>query len=263
MAIFPQLTTGALAAYPFTKVRTGRTLQNLLPDGRRIAVADPEAARLEWELHYRGLTTVELQAIESLFAASEGRLKTFTFLDPTDNLLSDSENFAGAAWTADPLLQVTGGFADPVGGSNAFRLVNSAQTTQGIRQPIAASGVFEFSFSVYMRSTTGATANLRILTASSSQFTIVTTSPTWQRRSLSGALSVDETPVTFAIETGPGVSVDVFGAQVDAQPFPAPYRKTLAQGGVYASARFDQDEISVVTEGPERHSLTVRISSRP
>ena len=263
MAFYPQLATGAAAQYPLAKTRRYRTTRNLSAEGRLIAVADSGGAAVDWELRYRGLTTAEWQSIETLFAQSEGRKGAFTFVDPADNLLAFSQDLLATPWSRDPLLQVTGGMADPAGGTAGFRLVNSGQTTQAIGQSMAGTGRFHYCFSVHLRSQSGGTVTLKQASASTVQSRVVAAGANWGRKFLSGSLGVDEWPLAFSMELAPGASVDVYGAQVDAQPAPGPYRKTLARSGVYESARFDQDEIGVVTEGPERHSLTVRITSRP
>jgi hypothetical protein len=259
MAFFPQLTTGAAVQYPCIKRRVTRAVQNVSAEGRRTATADAGAGTAEWELRYTGLSTAERQAIEGLFAASEGRLSTFGFLDPMDNLLAYSEQFDESVWSRDPLLEVSGGFVDPRGGTSAFRLLNSGQAPQGLRQAVAGPATFYYCLSVWVRGT--GTVTLRMSSASTSAGQAVRLETAWRRRYFGGSPGVDESPVTFGIEVAPGGSVDVFGAQVDAQWGPSAYRRTLARGGVYGSARFDQDELAVVSEAAEEHSLMVRVKA--
>ena len=60
--------------------------------------------RLAWELHASGMTLAEWNAIEALFEATSGMWQTFTFLDPTGNLLAQSEIVRGIGvdqWRAD------------------------------------------------------------------------------------------------------------------------------------------------------------------
>ena len=93
--MFPQLVTGASALYPVTKSSIQRTVVNTLGDGSTVVFADPDAAAMAWELHASGLTLAEWNAIEALFQATSGMWQTFTFLDPTGNLLLQSEDFGG------------------------------------------------------------------------------------------------------------------------------------------------------------------------
>ena len=113
-------------------------------------MADTGAQKVQWRLQYSSLTDGERSSIESLFEDSQGQLNTFTFLDPTDNLLMWSEDWTQAVWAADPLLQVTGGVQDPLGGSDAMQLTNTAQTTQQIVQNTSGPS-FLYCYSVYVR----------------------------------------------------------------------------------------------------------------
>src|ERR1700689_1884404 len=113
MLYYPQLTTGAVSQFPVTRNANLRTVANQLPSGYTIRMADTGAQKVQWQLRYSGLSDGELSAIQSLFVAAQGQLNTFTFLDPTDNLLMWSEDWTQAVWTPDPLLQVTAGMPDP------------------------------------------------------------------------------------------------------------------------------------------------------
>ena len=53
--------------------------------------------------------------------------------------------------------------------------------------------------------------------------------------------------MTFGIEIGAGHSVDLFGIQAEAQAGASGYKTTLSQGGLYASARFMDDDLAVTT----------------
>src|ERR1700733_11051509 len=157
---YPQLTSGAVSQFPVMRNTNMRTVANQLPSGYTIRMADTGFQKVQWRLRYSALTDGEQASIESLFEASEGQLNTFTFLDPTDNLLMWSEDWTQAVWTADPLLQVTGGVSDPMGGSDAMQLTNTAQTTQQIAQSTAGPSSFVYCFSVYVRSAAPATIQL-------------------------------------------------------------------------------------------------------
>src|ERR1700682_2104067 len=122
MLYYPQLASGALCQLPI-KTRTRlRTVSNELPSGDNIRMTDPGIATVRWRLQYAGLTDGERSSIEQLFEAAEGQLTTFTFLDPTDNLLLWSDDYTKSVWTVDPLLNVTTGSADPLGGNGAMQM---------------------------------------------------------------------------------------------------------------------------------------------
>ena len=46
-------------------------------------MGEPSAGIVRWQLQYSSVTDAEWATIEQLFEAAEGRLTTFTFLDPT------------------------------------------------------------------------------------------------------------------------------------------------------------------------------------
>src|ERR1700722_15991161 len=165
MLYYPQLTTGSIAQFPVSRTVNMRTVANQLPGGFTIRMADTGAQKVQWRLAYSDLTDSEPHSIESLFEAAEGQLTTFTFLDPTDNLLLWSEDWTQSVWTPDPLLQVTGGVADPLGGSAAMQLTNAGQTAQQIIQNTSGPSSFVYCYSVYVRSNVPATIELVVAAA--------------------------------------------------------------------------------------------------
>ena len=140
MLVYPQLGSGALGQYPITKRRRFRTVANRSADSRMVKLEDPAAAVTEWRLQYAGLIDAEANALREFFAAVEGTLKDFTFLDPVSNLLAWSEILDEAAWTRGPLLSLTKAVPDPTGGNRASRLTNSGGGPQSILQTLAGPG---------------------------------------------------------------------------------------------------------------------------
>src|ERR1700678_2917986 len=160
MLYYPQLTTGAVSQFPVTCNTYMRTVANQLPSGYTIRMADTGLQKVQWRLRYSALTYGEQASIENLFEASEGQLNTFTFLDPTDNLLMWSEDWTQTVWTPDPLLQVNAGVSDPLGGTDGMQLTNTAQTTQQIVQNTNGPSGFLYCYTVYLRSAVPATVQL-------------------------------------------------------------------------------------------------------
>jgi len=261
MLYYPQLTTGSIAQFPVSRTTNMRTVANQLPSGFTIRMADAGAQKVQWRLVYSDLTDGERSALESLLEASEGQLNTFTFLDPTDNLLMWSEDWTQAVWTPGALLQVTGGVADPLGGSAAMQLTNTAQTTQQIVQNISGPSWFMYCYSVYVRSDAPATIQLVVTATGQVSLTAVNTSASWTRVTASGSLSVQQDGVGFGVQLPAGVQVDVFGAQVEAQPGAGLYKQTIDLGGVYSSTRFSSDLLSVTATAPNQHSCQIGLIS--
>src|ERR1039457_3738684 len=125
MPTYPQLGSGALSQFPVQKTRRLRTVVNQAADGSTIKLADPAAEATEWLLTYADLSDAEAAALRAFFDSAEGTLNGFTFLDPAGNLLAWSDQLDNAMWQKDPLLSLTGGVADPLGGTLAWRLNNS------------------------------------------------------------------------------------------------------------------------------------------
>jgi len=238
-----------------------RTVANQLASGFTIRMEDIGAQKVQWQLRYSSLTDGERSSIESLFEASEGQLNTFTFLDPTDNLLMWSEDWTQAVWTADPLLQVIGGVSDPMGGNDAMQLTNTAQTTQQIVQTTGGPSSFLYCFSVYVRSAVPATIQLVLTATGQTSLIPVTTGSSWLRVTTSGRLSVVQDGISFGVQLPAGVQVDAFGAQVEAQPGAGLYKKTIDLGGVYSQARFSSDLLSFAADAPNQNSCQLGLIS--
>src|SRR3984893_17511160 len=112
MLYFPQLSSGATGQYPIRKRSIEKTIVNLSPDGRTIKYSDPSAALLEWQLAFPDLYDSEIDALQEFFAACEGRLNAFTFLNPIGNLLAWSEDLGQPVWETSTLLQLSAGVSD-------------------------------------------------------------------------------------------------------------------------------------------------------
>lgn len=261
MLYYPQLTTGAISQFPVRRSAAMRSVTNELTSGFTIRMADTGAQKVQWKLQYSSLTDAERSSIESLFEDSEGQLNTFTFLDPTANLLMWSEDWTQSVWAADPLLQVAGGAQDPLGGTDAMQLTNTAQTAQQIVQSTSGSSSFLYCFSVYVRSAVPATIQLVAATTGQTSLTAITTSSAWLRVSKSGSLSVQQDGISFGVQLPAGAQVDAFGAQVEAQPAAGLYKKTIDLGGVYSSARFSSDLLSFSATAPNQNSCQLGLIS--
>ena len=239
---------------------TARTIANVLEDGGTIRSAGGPR-KIRWDLRLTELSSDELGSIGELFDTVKGRLGLFTFLDPLSNLLTYSEDYRNPLWHGDPLLQLADGVPDAIGGTSATRLTNTAQTSQRILQRIAAPAWYRYCFSIYLRSQQASTVRL-VQSATGDEIAQLTrVTPGWTRAWLSAMLSVPAGEIVFGVELAPGDQVDLYGAQVEAQPGAGKYKKTVDRAGVYSQSRFDQDVLTVTTTGPNQHSTDVRIVS--
>jgi hypothetical protein len=251
--MYPQLTTGAYSQFPLRKQRRTRTVTNMAADGSSIKLADPNGALTEWQLRYEGLSDTELSNLQQFFAAAEGSLIGFTFLDPAGNLLAWSEDLTNAVWEAGPFLTSAAGVTDPFGGTRAFHLTNSGAGAQSLSQTLNVPTGYIYSFSVYVQAAQPTTVTL-LLGSNNAQ---AAAGPNWTRISVTGSGDPTATAILFGIELPPGV-IGVFGPQVEVQAEPSAYQKSTT-GGVYQDARFGDDTFSFATTDVNRHSVTVNI----
>lgn len=261
MLYYPQLSSGAGAQFPLRRRLGLRTVTNESSSGDQIRMPDAGARMTGWKLQYKNLNDAERAAIEQLFEACEGRLSTFIFLDPTDNLLQWSADWSKQAWTAGPMIQIAGGMADPVGGSAAMQVTNAGQGPQRVMQTTAGASWFQYCFSIYVRSDAPAEAKMVIASGGAESTNAIVTSATWTRITQLGGLTAKSDGISFGIELAAGERIYAFGAQVEGQASPGLYKPTTDRAGVYEKARFDSDMLDTSCEGVNTHSCTVQLVS--
>src|SRR5579863_7683196 len=246
MLYFPQLSSGATGQFPVTRQRVARTVVNQSCQSYEIKLADPGASITQWHLSFEELTDQELAALEALFQTVEGCLTPFTFLDPVDNLLAWSEQQNQPVWQADPLLTLTSGLSDPLGGTNAYQISNPSSATLMLQQTINAPASLDYCLSLYARSDPSPTVWL-VRGSESDERTISTA---WTRPYSAGHLLSTADTISFGIALDPGSTIDIFDIQVEAQTTASLYKRTAEAGGVYQNARFRDDTLTITTVGP-------------
>ena len=261
MLNYPQLSTGSIAQFPVARNTAYRTVANVLADGRLIGAQDTGASSVSWQLQYAGLTDAEWLQIEQLFLAAQGSLNTFTFLDPTDNLLNWTADFTQSAWTKDPLLTFASGFADPLGGTNATQITNGGQAQQNLTQTIAAPAGYQYCFSLYLRADAPVTVNLMRSSATVTASTPVAVGTTWTRISNAGMLASSDAAIGFGVGFPKGVRAYVFGPQAEAQPGAGGYKKNTDRAGLYPNSRFTDDALQRIGNAPNNNSAVIKITS--
>jgi hypothetical protein len=259
MICFPQLSTGALAQYPLIKRAKRRTVENRFTDGCIVALADDLASEFEWELRYQGLDSGERTSLESFHAECEGRLRPFTFLDPTSNLLRWSEDLGASDWSRDAGLTLLPGVPGPGGIPHATRVTNVLGAAQSVSQTIAAPGNYHYCFSVYVSAANGETVRMIHSSGTESASVSVDVTAEWRRVAFDGRLASSVNAVTFGIEVNPGAAVNLFGFQVEPQPRPGIYRSSLGRSGVYSTARLSDDVLRVTAEADGQFGCTLRV----
>lgn len=258
---FPQLSSGSMTQYPIRKTKLVRTIKNILPDGSMVLYADPNAARLVWQLSYVDLSLLDLQAIQAHFNACVGPFHAFTFIDPTENMLVSSADLTAAAWRNSTFMSVISGVTDPEGGTAAFRITNGGQADQEISQTLRVPANFQYCLSLYAMSEEASTIKLIRRGSSVEESSSFSIGSNWTRFVSSGRLSDPATNFTIAISVGVGQQVELFGVQLEAQLAPSRYRPTLQSGGVYPTAHWGVSELAVTAEAPNLFSTSFNIEA--
>lgn len=261
MLYYPQLSSGSIAQFPISRRTVTRTVTNDLLGGETIRMADPGATLVQWQLQYFNLSDDEWSSIEQLFETAEGQLNTFVFLDPTDNLLMWTEDWTQPVWSADPMLQVSGGAQDPLGGTGAINVTNSGQATQRILQATAGPSWYQYCFSVYLTSLAPVTVQLVLTSNGEDSLTSIAAGSGWQRVLTSASLATQADGISFGLQLAPGTAVTAFGAQVEAQPIASIYKKNIDNGGVYPATRFNSDSLIRNTDAINQNSCALTLVS--
>ena len=261
MLVFPQLTTGAVALYPVTRQSALRTVVNTLSDGSTVIYSDPDAAQTMWEIQAKGLTTAEWNSIEALFDAVAGQWQNFTLLDPAGNLFANSELLSAGSWTNGALISLTAGIGDPLGTTRATRVVNTGIAAEAVAQALSVPGNYRYCLSTWAKTIGGSSVTLTASTTGGNVSTTFPLTTSWQRISIPVNLAQSTTSVTFGAQLAAGATVDLFGMQVEAQLAPSDYKMTGTNGGVYASARFATDSLTVRAQSTDVYDATIRIVS--
>ncbi|MGA3023972.1 MAG: hypothetical protein ABSF98_04305 [Bryobacteraceae bacterium] len=257
MLIFPQLRSGAVAQLPLQRSEDYRTLRNVLSDGSIIQMSDVGFARVGWTLKFTDLAADEAQALQSLFQSAEGRLNTFSFVDPSANLLCWSEDLTRPSWSTDPQLALSG-VQDAFGGASGTQITNGAAVAQSISQTTNAPAALQYCFSAYLRSdgptqVTFEIGGAAVVTAS--------VSGTWQRWEAVSTGGTGQQAV-FGLSIPAGLTVQVCGLQTEAQPAAGVYKSTTDTGGVFPNSRFDQDSMDITATEAGFFACNVRIVSQ-
>ncbi len=222
-----------------------------------IMLPDTTAGQIQWKLSYRELQDLEVQSLSELFTASQGEFGAFTFIDPLANLLGWSENLAQSAWQAG-LLSSSVGVTDPLGTARASSITNPSAGVQSLQQTLGVAGNYVTCFSVYLRSDFSGAVTLQ---RDNTQVK-VSPGPVWKRVYLSGVGATGAAQSTFSVALSPGQTVDVWGLQVEPQPYPSAYKQTTSALGIYEETYFGNDELKITSTSPGLSSCEINLVSR-
>jgi hypothetical protein len=233
---------------------------NTFADGSMLSSNINANLQTVWELSYTDLTLQDQSALQNHFAACQGPLRPFIFVDPTDNMLSSSSDLTGATWIADSLLSVTGGAVDPMSGVTAFTIVNNGQANQQLSQQLSAPANFQYCFSLYACAPVPSSLGLT-LSATSSEVQSFSVGTRWVRLVSPVQLSDAQMTFTVSISVPPSQTVCIWGPQLEPQPRPSRYRATSGSGGVYQNAHLLNESITFESHAPGLFSTLISIET--
>lgn len=258
---YPQLSSGAMVQYPLRKRRMIQSAVNTFADGSMITSNINANTQRVWELSYTDLTNVDRAALQNLFVNCQGPLMPFVFIDPTENMLGNSSDLTSGAWMAAPLLSVTGGAPDPLGGNTAFTLVNDSQVDQQVSQTMTAPANFRYCFSLYAMAAVSTPFRLGLNTGASQQSETFTATGNWLRVAAPLQLTDSETTFTASIIVPAAQTVVTWGPQLEPQLSPSRYRATASAGGVYQNAHFLGNSLTFESDAPGLFSTVISIET--
>jgi hypothetical protein len=93
--------------------------------------------------------------------------------------------------------------------------------------------------------------------------TLIANDNQWRRYTLSADLASSMESTQYSTVVPAAGMVEIYGPQLEAQPAPSSYKRTLHQAGVYPKARFDHDVLADQATGMDQHSGVIRISWTP
>lgn len=254
---FPQLSTGAIAQLPFRRTHNRRFITNVLESGEQIVLADPSGGDVQWKLQYDDLSDTETQSLNNLFAACAGRYEAFLFIDPLANLIGWSEDLSRPDWQSGQLTTAIG-LNDPLGTQRASLIANGSAGSQQLSQTLSIPGDYVACFSLWLRSDAPRAITLQ---RDGAQNTFNVTSQ-WRRYSVSGAGTAGAAQSTISIVLAAGQTVEAWGFQVEAQPYPSTYRLSQNPLGIYKETYFADDSLTITNTAPGLSSCTLDLISR-
>ena len=254
---YPQLESGAVSQLPGRKERQWRAIENRLEGGERIASNDSYGGTVTWNFEYQDLSDLEMQSLNDLFSSSKGSCGSFGIVDPFVNLIAGSEDLSRPDWQTGAMT-VQAGFANPAGTQKAWRIINASAGDQDLQQTLSFPGSLVACFSAYVRSDASQVFQIRRDSIVMPQVA----GATWSRVTASGTGDSGSETSTFAIRISAGQSLDLWGLQVEAQPYASKYKPSVTAQGVYPQTHFAVDELPMINTSPGRYSCTVQAISR-
>lgn len=253
MGTYPVLDGGVTSQWPIRKATFVANLIERTASGRLWIRHRAEGSRAEWLLSYRGLSQEEAQRLEQFFQDQGGALQSFTFVDPTANLLVDSEDLSTAGWSKPGTLSISE-LAQETGRGRQWQVTNYGALAELDQSVLVPEGA-HVCFSVELRS--AAAAGIEVIAGD--QARACEAVAVWQRLHVS--VQADAGPVRAGIRLQAGHATEVREPQFELQLAPSGYRVSFPPYGVYPETKFANDRLELRASGPDRYETEVRLIS--
>ncbi len=254
MLVFPQLQSGAVAQWPFSTRTRFAVPWVAAGNGTRWRLFQPGAGERQWRLRFTGLSEEEAAGLRSFYAACGGPLRPFLFVDPTANLLRESEDLTASIWNRSAGLTLTAVAGEP-GRYKVWRF-SAADTDGQTTQHVGIAEGFRVCISLAARSEAGTGIELLAGAAAAPH----ATASEWRTFSLNA--SCGEGGLAAGVRIPAGGVVEVKALQICAQPTAGAYVPSGVNAGIYPNAHFATEELALECLAPGLYEAEVVIVSR-
>lgn len=255
---FPALTNGMIAQLPISVSIDKITRETRFPDGSMLTANAEARLRYTWTLIYENLSDLEFQRFLDFVEATQRGSASFTFPDPTGNLLAQSGNLENPVWLTSPGLTVDT-FADPAQ-PKSFIITNPTGQPLQLTQTINLAGPFRACFSILARWEGGAGFEVGI-TDGISATTRPQVASQWTRHSVDLAATTESLTRTVSVTIPPATQIIVSSPQLEIAATPGAYLETGAAGCIFPDSWLAQRAFESRRNAPGAHSITLRIES--
>lgn len=262
------LSTGAIARYPLSVKSSFATRTNEFADFSRQTFAQLATPLSEWVLNLSLLQDSEANDYREFFELMQGSATPFVFIDPSDNLFTNSEELEMHSsgpwvWEGASTTVAIVNTADPFAvQSNRVRQANllSSQSGAVYQEVLVAPGGtgesrtkgITFTVSGYLQKpASGGISSVNIFIEGTDQSeytqTVCTLGSGWQRFSVTHQFALTNPVAGIAAgiiaASGSGL-VNIFGMQLECNGVASPYKRRQAYSGFHPKCYFKTDEFS-------------------
>jgi len=233
---FPSISNGIITQTGFSSTAAFLNSKTDMECGVRWNYSWRTNPLYSWTLEYPSITSTEAKVLEDFFISMCGRFGTFVFLDPSGNLVPQSESFAS-------------GQADPFGGTRA----GIVSDLSAVVLPAGGASGITLCTSIWVQPSSTSVFTIGF---SGSIGTVQAPGGTWTRIFHSGVVS-GSGAISATVD---GPSCPMFGFSCTPTNGPFAYSKSPEGYGYHPSVRFDQDSFQVKYVGIKQNSVSLKLT---